>query len=238
MKLKFVISILILFTGLFAIGQSTVQTPWGTSVTVYTQGDMTYLQRIQSDLDHADDYPNADFHPTLPNGNPSDPSSTSKFNCHGYAWHMFWLGRDDEFDAPWNMNQSEAEKYFNDPSYKACSLAEADIWWINNGSHSALATETTGELLSKWDTGPLATHGTGYNDFPSAPITSVTYYKKCSKAYSSIFTSDDTKYECAVKLENSGLAINVDLEIEYEEAVLIEGPFSTSTGATLYIYPD
>ncbi len=141
MKSKLFISILILLVGLFVMGQSTVHTPWGTSVTVFTQGDMTYLQRITSDAEHAVEYPNADFHPTLPNGNPSDPSSTSKFNCHGYAWYMFWRG-DDEFDAPWNMNPSEAENYFNDPSYKACSVGEADIWWINGGSHSALATET------------------------------------------------------------------------------------------------
>lgn len=236
MKIRIIISTLSLFMCLFVMGQSTVLTPWGTSVTVYSQGSMSYLQRVQSDLDHADAYPDADFLPTLPNGHPSDPSSTSQFNCHGYAWYMFWRG-DDEFDDPWNMNQTEAEKYFEDPSYTACSLAEAEIWWINGGSHSALATETSGELLSKWDTGPLATHGTGYNDFPNAPIYSVTYYKKCYKEYSGTFGSDNTLDECSAQFEDSGISNYVDLEIEYEVAVRLVGTFSTGTGSTLYIHP-
>lgn len=31
---------------------------------------------------------------------------------------------------------------------------------------------------------------------------------------------------------------NVDLEIEYEERVLIEGPFTSGAGATLDIHPE
>jgi len=236
MKTKYFISIFLNIMGLSVMGQSTVQTPWGTTVDVWTQNDMTLQQRNDMDDSLAVEYPYADFLPTLPDGNPSDPSSTSKFNCHGYAWYMYW--QEDEFDDPWNMNYTEAENYFNDPSYKVCSQAEADIWWINGGSHSALSTETSGILLSKWGTGSLATHGTGNNDSPY-PITSVTHYKKCSKTYNNrTFIDDEDIVVCAVKIVNSSISSYVDLDIEYEEAVLIEGPFATQIGAELYIHPE
>jgi len=238
MKTKNIISIILSLLGISVLGQisSTVETPWGTTVNVWTpQNDMTLTQRKTLDSLRAIDYPDAEFHPTLPNGFPSDPSSSSMFNCHGYAWFMYW--EEDEFDAPWNMLYTEAENYFDDPSFKECTKAEADIWWINNGSHSALATETTDVLLSKWDTGPLATHDK--DDHPNGPNSSVTYFKKCSDTYDNwTFDVDDTMNECALKIKNSSISNNVDLEIEFEEVVLIVGPFSTGTSATLYIHPD
>ncbi len=167
------------------------------------------------DDDYAGDYPDAVLQTTIPDlPNYPNLSSTSKFNCHGYAWHMYWLGEDHEFDAPWNMNTSEATNYFtNAPSYKACSEAEADIWWINGGSHSALATETPGILLSKWGIGPLAIHGTGDLDSPY-PIESVTYYKKCVYEATSAFDSDITLDHCKVQFNNTIVYNYVDLEIE------------------------
>lgn len=217
MKTRYLISVFLLFLGISVVGQtsSTVETPWGTTVNVWIpQNDMTLEQREDMDDSLAADFPDADFHPTLPNGNPSDPSSSSMFNCHGYAWFMYH--EEDEFDAPWNMLSTEAENYFNDPSFKECTKAEADIWWINNGSHSALATDRTDTLKSKWGTGPLATHDK--DEHPYAPNSSVTYYKKCSDTYNNwTFNDDDTMNECALKIESSSISNYVDLEIEYEE---------------------
>ncbi len=181
METKYFISIFLLVIGLPSMGQSTVQTPWGSTVNVWTQGDMTTSQRNDMDDSLAADFPNAVFHETLPADDPNDPtpSSSSKLKCHGYAWYMSWRG-ENKFDAPWNMHKEDAETYFNDPSYLECSEAEADILWIDDGAHSALTTDDPDDLLSKWATGPLATHGKGSTDSPwPTTSTNTTYYKRC-----------------------------------------------------------
>ena len=230
-----------MFMGLFAMGQDSVQTPWGSTVSVWTQSDMIPSQRKAMDDSLAIDFPDAQFHPTLfGNKKHPYPSSSSKFNCHGYAWHMYWFGAGHDLDDPYNMHSYEAENYFDDPSFAECTESEADILWINDGAHSALTTDDPDDLLSKWATGPLATHGKGSLDSPWPPIypNTVTYYKKCAETYSTIFSVDTTMNECAVKIENSSISNYVDLEFEYEEGVLIEGTFTTGVGATLYIHPD
>ena len=237
MKSKYILSVLISFMGLSVMGQYTVETPWGTTVNVWTQDDQDPGDRDEMDDDYAGDYPDAEFQPTLTTQNYPNLSSTSKFNCHGYAWYMYWFGDADEMDDPWNMNDTEAAKYFNDPSFKSCAIADADIWWINGGTHSALATDNANELKSKWGVGPLAIHGIENDDSPY-PITSVTYYKKCYREVSGLFTSDITLNHCKVKFNSTTVFNYVDLEIEYEDWLLIEDNFLTGTGTTLYIHPD
>jgi len=232
------ISIIFFFLGLVVIGQpSTIYTPWGTPVTVSEQGDMTPSQRATWDQEHSDYQDSgAFFHRTLiGDANNPWPSSTSTFNCHAYAWHMSLLGELHEFDDPYIMTDTEAEKYFDDPSYMECTKAEADVWWINNGAHSALAVSTTDWLKSKWGTGPLATH---HKDNQPTTITSVTYYKECSQNITTIYSVNATLSYCSVKLSNSSVAGNVDLEIEFEKAIQINGTFTTGSGATLDLHPE
>lgn len=240
MKTRYLIIIILTLLGISVVGQtsSTVETPWGTTVNVWTpQNDMTLKQRDDMDDSVATQYPNADFLPTLPNGNPTDPSSSSMFNCHGYAWFMYH--EEDEFDAPWNMHSNDAEKYFEDPSFAECTESEADILWINNGAHSALTTDDPDELLSKWATGPLAIHGKGSSDSPWPPTSSnTTYYKKCLEKISTTYYSDISLVYCAINFKNTVVSSNVDLEAEYEKVIKIEGTFSTGTGATLYFHPE
>ena len=242
MKSKFTITVLVLFMVLSLMGQETVQTPWGTTVTVYEVDEQNSYYRSQSDINHASYENNGAILQETWSDPPTYPflSTTSTFNCHGYAWHMYWFNPNDDLADPYNMSYTEAEKYFSDPSFVECTKSEADVIYYNTGSHSALTTGTEDILLSKWNTGPLAIHGidTGESPYPITAQTSVTYYKKCSSEFTGAFITDDTMNVCAVKLVNSGLSNYIDIEIEYEEAVLIEGSFSTETGATLYIHPD
>jgi len=241
MRTKYIISILLLVMGLSVMSQ-TVHTPWGTEVDVYEQDEQSSLFRARSDMKHNSYVINgAIFHETW-----SDPptypflSSSSTFNCHGYAWHMYWFGDGHDLDDPYNMHSYEAENYFDDPSFVECTESEADILWINDGAHSALTTDDPDELISKWATGPLATHGKGSLQSPWPPIApnTVIYYKKCYEEYSGIYYTDNTLNECSAQFENSGTSNYVDLEIEYEIAIRFEGIFSTGTGSTLYFHPD
>jgi len=239
MKSKYILSIFIVGISLSVLCQNTVETPYGTSVVVWTQGEMGDAEDRHNNDDLYDDYidSGAVFHPTLPGGDNPYPSSTNKFNCHGYAWHMSWMGPAAEFDDPWNMTDLEAANYFNDPSFKSFLKADADIWLINGGTHSALATSNTDELKSKWGTGPLATHGIGDFDSPY-PITSVTYYKECYKEIVGSYSSDIDVELCKAKYSSLQISSNVDVDIVYEDWVLIEDTFTIGAGATIYIYPD
>lgn len=237
MKTCNIVCILLVWMNLPLIGQTTVQTPWGTSVNVTTPSELDVTSRAYWDSIRKVQHPQASFQKTWP-VYPYYPnlSSSGRFNCHGYAWHMYWFGEDDELDEPVKMEYTAAENYFNDPSFKECTQSEADIWWFNGGTHSAVATDQTNMLKSKWDIGPLAVHY--YNDHPYTPINTIKYYKVCLYETSGTIYSDITMDYCAVKLNSVSVSSYVDLEIQYEEGVLINGPFSTGTGATLYFHPD
>lgn len=242
MKTIYITSILLLVMGFSVMGQtSTVYTPWGTSVDVWTQQDMDTDDRHDyDDLPYYVFFENngAIFLPTLPGGNPPYPSSSSKFNCHGYAWYMYWR-ESNQFNAPWHIDKDEAEKYFDDQSYVECSEADADIFWINNGAHSALATEDPDDLLSKWANGPLAIHGKGSGESPWPTTSSnTTYYKKCLEEISTTYYSDISVEYCAINFINTIVSNYVDLEVEYAMGIKIEGTFLTGTGATLYFHPE
>lgn len=237
MKTKYLFCSLLLIIGVSMTGQ-TVSTPWGTEVSVTEPGEGDLSGRLYYENQAKTAHPNADYHKTWP-VLPDYPnlSSTFRFNCHGYAWHMFWFGEDDELDEPVKMTLTEAEKYFNDGSFIECTQSEAEIWWINGGSHSAVALDNPAYLKSKWADGPLVTHL--INDQPYIPDMNYTsFYKQCYKEYSGGYTYDITLNECSAQFENSGTSNYVDLEIQYEVAIRFIGVFSTGTGSTLYFHPN
>ncbi len=238
MKIYCIISILLFVMGLSVMGQtSTVYTPWGTEVSVTEPDEGGLNGRLYYENEAKSAHPNAIYHKTWPVYPYLDLSSTFRFNCHGYAWHMFWFGEDDELDEPVKMTLTEAEKYFNDGSFIECTQSEAEIWWINGGSHSAAALDNPAYLKSKWANGPLVTHL--INDQPYIPDMNYTsFFKQCYKDYTGVYTSDITLNECSAQFTNSGTSNYVDLEIEYEVAIRFEGVFSTGTGSTLYFHPD
>jgi len=208
----------------------------GTEVSVWTQIDDPDSIRNSYDVWYENNYPNVVFIPTyisIPDY--PDLSSTYTFNCHGYAWYMC-IGEieNHSLSDPKMMADSEASKYFNDGSFKECSKSEADVWWINNGAHSALSTSTTDYLQSKWDAGPLVYH---YKDDSPYTLNSVKYYKRCFYRITEFFTSNQALEYCRVEFLNTHVDDYVEFNVEYEDWILINGPFSTGTGAKLDLYP-
>lgn len=90
-------------------------------------------------------------------------SSSGRFNCHGYAWHMIeggsprWIGY---------YVTTDEDIYMTDGSYiQVCNETfPGKISWAN-GDHSAITTSTPGRVTSKWNRFPLMTHNLSDNPF-------------------------------------------------------------------------
>lgn len=93
-------------------------------------------------------------------------SSSRRFNCHGYAWHMSeggsprWIGY---------SQTSDEDIYMSDGSYvQVCSETyPGKVSWAD-GDHSAITTSTAGVVLSKWNQFPLMYHNINDNPFGSS----------------------------------------------------------------------
>ncbi len=214
-----------------------VHTPYGNEVdATYVPVDANPSERHFLDSIRADSFPNAIFYPTYPDI-PSYPdlSSTYRFNCHGYAWHMTKGDYSiEDFTDPVVMVYEYAELYFtNDPSFKECEVSEANIWWINDGAHSALATSSENHLKSKWDNGPLAYHHK--NESPYS-ISSVSFYKLCFKRLTKYYSSYEFEDCCKLELLNSYINDEGNVDIEFEDWVELTGTFTVEEGAELFIH--
>ncbi|HIS61749.1 MAG TPA: hypothetical protein IAC14_05810 [Candidatus Scybalomonas excrementigallinarum] len=129
-----------------------VRTPNGSSVTVYTLGEISATERKQLDDYAKKAYPNA----TLIS------NSTAKYNCHSYAWYLR-----DANNIYW-MN--DPSLYMSDGSYTKIAsgvsnytaIASNDIIYYTD--HSAVSHTNGGSTIkyitvySKWGQGPLMSH--------------------------------------------------------------------------------
>lgn len=145
---------------------STVKTPKGTSVPVIIRGEeLTSTQRTQLNNSYTKAYPNATFVST----------STSKYNCHSYAWYS-----DSTSNSYW-MNDPSA--YMTDGSYSNfTNLINAVIGtrvYYDNGEHSGIVYQAGGPLaspkylkvISKWGMAPLMKHQADYSPYASNNLT-------------------------------------------------------------------
>ncbi|MEK7718446.1 MAG: hypothetical protein AAB347_02365 [Bacteroidota bacterium] len=103
-------------------------------------------------------------------------SSTRRFNCHGYAWHISeggsdrWIGLGSPYD-----NDPEYG-YWDDGSYVEVIGSVPYPGKVNwsSGDHSAITTENSGILISKWNEYPLMRHA--WDDSPYG-TSNLKYYK-------------------------------------------------------------
>jgi hypothetical protein len=99
-------------------------------------------------------------------------SSTRKFNCHGYAWHIAESGQ-PRWIGYYAYNTDE-HIYWEDGSYiEVCNeMYPGKVSW-GSGDHSAITTSTPGRWISKWNEGPLLEHD--WDDTPYG-TTNLKYY--------------------------------------------------------------
>lgn len=87
-------------------------------------------------------------------------ASSSTYNCHGFAWHMYRGGAEIVIDG------DDISRYWKDGSYRKIDENEAvkgDIIVITDPDnstivHSAVVSDQPGWCVSKWHDGPLFLH--------------------------------------------------------------------------------
>ena len=139
-----------------------VYTPKGDTVYAWITFESDSSFRDYLDIQYAIAYPEATFFTTY-----DGKSSTRRFNCHGYAWHMV--------ETVWGLNDhrwiglydsSEEDIYMTDGSYiqVASEMYPGKVSWAGS-DHSAITTSQQGVFISKWWLGPLAEHAFDDNPF-------------------------------------------------------------------------
>lgn len=107
-------------------------------------------------------------------------ASSSTYNCHGYAWHMYRGGGEIVIDG------DDIPQYWMDGSYRQIDETEAvkgDIIVITDldnhtDVHSAVVAHKPGWCISKWHDGPLYLHKFDEHPFGNT----LTFYRKAAPA--------------------------------------------------------
>lgn len=158
--------ILGLFIVLFAFGLSsltaddpeTLYTPRNTLVPdTYLCDEFYWEDRLDLDAKYDSLYPNAE-QLTLWG---EQYSSSGRYNCHGYAWHM--IGDDAINDPVWigYYSPGQVHKYWDDESYSEVSTSNATTIKYS-GDHSA-TVYSGNTYISKWGSAPLMRHHKDYH---------------------------------------------------------------------------
>lgn len=177
MKLKFLLSQIILLTGLFAFSQSTtVYTCKGGSVAANIYPEFSQAQITSANNQTMSQYGYL--------GITFLGNSSAQYNCHSYAWHL----REGNSNKVWINNASQQtgncfdqthniDKYWTDGCFiQVCNEADADKLHYYCGDHSAVKSTTNpGYYESKWGQLAVVRHtktGVPYAD----PTNSVNFY--------------------------------------------------------------
>lgn len=143
MKLKFLLSQIILLTGLFAFSQSTtVYTCKGGSVAANIYPEFSQAQITSANNQTMSQYGYL--------GITFLGNSSAQYNCHSYAWHL----REGNSNKVWINNASQQtgncfdqthniDKYWTDGCFiQVCNEADADKLHYYCGDHSAVKSTT------------------------------------------------------------------------------------------------
>ena len=162
--------------------QSNVTTPKGSTVTAYITPEISSYLRAYYDSHYYTS--NRSFIGYFSDGY----SSSGRFNCHGYAWHMVEGGSPRWIGA---YATTDEDIYMTDGSYvQVCSeMYPGKVSWAS-GDHSAITTSTPGRWISKWGSAPLVEHD--WNDSPYG-TTNLKYYVSTNVSGSSSVLCSETR---------------------------------------------
>lgn len=235
MKLLILILAVLVSVNLYAQDvRDDVETPLGSNVVAWRTEEASDATNEYWDDYFATAYPNAVQITTY-----FPYSSSRRFNCHSYAWHMMSIAGGFDYDDPrwigYYPGNTDEHVYWTDGSYKevASEIYPGKVSWAS-GDHSAITTSTSGVFISKWNQYPLMEHDWDDSPFGSSNLK---YYKLCYEEITDDITSDLTKQACKLLIKDVTIQNNAHVEIDVEDWIKIEGPFNTTSGTTLDIQP-
>jgi len=223
-----------------------VYTPRGTPIDVYimTSPELTFFEKDSLAKWCLKYYPNTTF----------ISEATRSYNCHAYAWYKV-EGGNYSIQIPFNHTNPNTyiytlvvPQYWNDGSYVATTSTSAGKKVSYNAhspfDHSAITTNQSGILESKWGYGPVMRH-TKENCpyyFSSIPTT-VTYYQYnplCTSPISSfinqvVINTNQTVTGCIINAQNVTVTNNKKLVFDGIEGVTINGSFEVQLGSELEV---
>ena len=157
-----------------------VYTPKGSDVTASSSSEgWSPFQRDSVDNYFLTAYYPAIKIPTYGEYGGEELSSTTRFNCHGYAWHVSERGVDNTNEYRWMGNENIYWEDFDEPSYTEVNHSgypEKISYRPPGVDHSAVVTDNSQWVTSKWAEGPLMYHAP--NNCPY-----VRYYSDPSAVY-------------------------------------------------------
>jgi|GEM_PF-1954416 len=151
----------IFFSTLSFSQTTTINTPNGTPVSVFTRTEFTQSQIASTNATALAAFP----------GTTIVSNSSKTYNCHAYAWYLTECASCPKY---W-MNTPQDDKYWLDCSYVEVPVAQAQKISYPNGDHSAVKSVVSGKFDSKWGEWPVMRHDptdTPYN------ATGLKYYAK------------------------------------------------------------
>jgi hypothetical protein len=169
-------------------------------------------------------------------------SSTSKFNCHGYAWLRVDRGIYRWISPGFYSNLGA---FVTDGSYVEVSSETfpGKISWTND-DHSGITTAEPGWVISKWDNGPLCRHR--WNDSPygtpDSPPTLKYYVRNCGNTGIPIIVLENQTIitnqpfaACNITGKNVTVTNGVKLILDADEETNIISNFEVQLGSELEI---
>jgi len=206
--------------------QSNVKTPKDSPVTAWITDESSEATRASYDNYWALTRPDADQIETY-----DGFSSTRRFNCHGYAWHIIEGGSDRWIGYHYT---TEEDIYMTDGSYVQVvnEMYPGKVSW-GSGDHSAITTSQAGRYKSKWNEWPLMEHD--WDDTPFG-TTNLKYYVSTSiSGSSSVLCNNSTRNFSARNIPNAdydwtvgpGLTLNSDGN--YNTSVTANSSYSCET---------
>jgi hypothetical protein len=219
-----------------------IRTPNGSTVmTMLCNESLSQAERVAMDDGFWSEYYDEDLEliPTYGDGS----SSTTKFQCHGYAWIRVDYGVDRWIEPGF---YSDLGKFISDDSYVRVDSETfpAKISWTNT-DHSGITTPESGLVISKWLIGPLCRHRWDNSPYgtPDSPPSLIYYVRNCDNTGTLIInlenqtiTTNQTHTACSINVKNVKVSNNSKLILDAENEFNIIGEFEVELGSELEIW--
>jgi len=181
--------------------QSNVFTPKRSQVTAYITDEDNSNWRSAWDQYYSQVYSSNTMITTYDNY-----SSSGRFNCHGYAWHMQgslsiprWIGYSVTTDEDIYMSDGSYVQVLNE-------MYPGKVSW-GSGDHSAMTTPTSGVFVSKWNRYPLFEHA--YNNTPYGSTNLKYYVLNSITGSTSLLCNTSSRVFTAISIPNASYSWNV-----------------------------